>query len=167
MPVPTLDQTLVDEIIKEVEDRYRFNLIENLLPRPAKLEKRVAVFDAVQEINSYPPQTAHTLEQIMDPNGDPRWIRLIYIGTAKNIVAMLVSDWTSNGLDASIGDLSLESKLDEYRTLQESLNTEFDDRLEKLKETSQRFVRGISGASYSNPLTNPSSPLYRASMRIR
>jgi len=77
-------QAKYDTLRESIFKRYRFNKIDNMLPMPETLEIEAAIADAVQDINSFPPETSFTFDQIYD-GADPRWKRMLYMGAAKNI----------------------------------------------------------------------------------
>lgn len=142
-----MDQALQD-ILEAVEQRWHFSLSDNMLDYiPNKDDITAAVFDAADDINSFTPNTTYSLTDIYDAT-DTRWRSLLYLGTAKNVIQMLVNLWTQNGFDATIGDISAPSKLPDYKDLYNTLVTEFDKKVERMKKTSQKFVRGISSTGF-------------------
>jgi hypothetical protein len=139
--------TAVQKIIEGVEDRWHFSLSDNILDYiPNKDDISAAVFDAADDINSFAPQTFFSIPTIYDST-DTRWKSLLYLGTAKNVIRMLLNLWTQNGFDATIGELQLPSRLGDYKDLYRSLLEEFDAKAERLKKTSQKFVIGVGGLS--------------------
>jgi hypothetical protein len=105
---------------------------------------------------------------------DTRWRSLLYLGAAKNVIQMLVNMWTQNGFDQTIGELRLENKLNDYRSLYDSLVGEFEKKAERVKKTSQKYVRGISSQSsgygvLSNYLygTSPFFSVFNSRIRLR
>lgn len=149
MPTET---ELLTTIVQEVEKRYRLDQIDNLITKPTDDEKRAAALDALGEINSYPPQTFHSLEDVMT-GSDTRWKVLLYLATARNIARLLTADWTHNGVSQQIGEFNIESKLSDVKDLYNSLSQELDDRLGKLKSTATKTIKHVSGARVTNPLS--------------
>lgn len=146
MPMP-LDQAL-QEILEGVEQRWHFSLSDNMLDYvPNKDDITAAVFDAADDINSFAPNTMYTVVDMFEAT-DTRWRSLLYLGTAKNVIQMLVNLWTQNGFDATVGEISAPSKLPDYKSLYDTLVAEFDKKVERMKKTSQKFVRGISSTGY-------------------
>ena len=146
----TLDE-IYAAAITELGARFRFDDAQTLITNPTELEKKVAITDALAEINSFPPETAFTLDKIFGDNADPRVQALIYLGTGKNIVQTLLVDWTQNGFSMAVDEFNVEDRLQRYDTLFNTLNTQFNDRLEKFKIASQKHVRHAYQGN-NNPL---------------
>lgn len=146
----TLTQTeMLDQVVSEVSTRYRFSEINALIPKPRSAEMRAAVFDALQEINAMPPVSHYTLDQLFADNGDPRVMVLLYLATAKNILHTLIFDYTANGFSQTIGEFSIEDKLEPYKALYDTINTEFTARLQPFKESSQKVIKGVNPTNQS------------------
>lgn len=143
---------LLNQILTEVELRHRFKQIDNLITQPTDDELKAAALDALDHINSHPPQTFYSLQDVME-GADTRWKVLLYLGTARNIARLLTTDWTHNGFSQQIGEFNVESKLGDVKDLYSSLTTELDDRLTALKSTATKTIRHVSGARISNPLS--------------
>ena len=159
----------VQQILEGVETRWHFTLADNMLDYiPNKDDVSAAVYDSADDINSFTPNTMFSLVDMYD-NPDTRWKSLLYLGAAKNVVQMLLNLWTQNGFDATIGEISAPSKLGDYKDLYNTLVTEFDKKAERLKKTSQKFVRGISGAGMLNFLygNSPFIQVFNSRIRLR
>lgn len=142
----------------EVFNRTRFHMVENMLERPTDDEIDCALFDALDDINSAAPTTNFTIDKICEMT-DKRWKRMLIFGGAKNTVGMLVADWTANGFDAQIEEFNVPSKLSDYSSLWTELTNQFNDMLDKLKKSTQKFAKM---ATYS---TSPESDLRYSSQR--
>ena len=151
-------QDKYDAIKDAVYKRYRFNEVDNMLTAPASLEVEAAIADAVQDINSFPPETTYTFDWIYE-GADPRWRRMLYMGSAKNICELLLTDWTANGFEAQIDDLNVTSKLADYQALYDILDGQWNKKMEGLKGTSQKCIRGVT-AENQNPLYSTGSGTY-------
>lgn len=158
----------ISAILAEVEKRTRFSEILSLVSPPDEDELTAAVFDSVDDINSFEPSTTYTLDWIMD-NQDTRWKRLVYLGAAHNAVRMLLADWTANGIDVDLGDgVALASKLSDYQALESSLKEEFNEKIERLKTAALKFssVRHFSTSKTMGSTTFSSrANRYRKSTR--
>lgn len=161
----------VPVIVSEVQKRWHFAQTDNILNYiPDCTDLEAAVWDGVDDINDFTPNTTFSVSQIFD-NVDTRWKSLLYLASAKNIVQMLLNLWTQNGFDAVIGELNAPSKLGDYQSLYSTLVEEFDKKADRLKRTSQKFVRGISSADgnirnyiYGN---SPFISVFNSRIRIR
>ncbi|HEC63792.1 MAG TPA: hypothetical protein ENI23_00695 [bacterium] len=155
---------LIACLVSEMDTKYRLICIETVLDRPPdEDEKSAALFDALQDINSAPPQTFFSMENIagsVESNvwsipSDTRWLRLLLLGAARSMAQTLIWDWTANGFIANIDDFEIESKLSDFQALESQLSERFNEILEKLKETSQKFVKGVPDSGHQN--FNPNS----------
>lgn len=155
------DQQLIEYVAQQVNLRYRFLETETILPAPTPIQIQLSVEDALNEINSKPPQTFYSLRQVLLGN-DTRWKSLLIVGTAKEVLKLRVVEWAANGYDSPIEDLPMESKLADYETSLNAIKEDFSERLEALKATSQKAVRRAN-ASMANPLSRGS---YNTSGRI-
>lgn len=149
MAAPPLAEIYVDAI-KELTARFRFPDADNLITAPSDLEQQVAIFDAVQEINTLPPETTHTLASIYDEYADPRLKMLLFLGAGKNIITTLVADWTANGYSLALEEFNVEDRLDRYKNLLDLLSQQFTERLTNYKTASQKHIRGAYQGT--NPL---------------
>lgn len=124
---------ILEEIRKDLDKRTRFSQIDNFVNPPTIKEVDAAIFDAVQDINALEPMTSYTIEGIHGED-DGRWYRCLMLGASKNVINMLILDWTAHGLSVDLGDgVALEDRLSNYNTLHDKLKTEFDELLQKLK----------------------------------
>lgn len=130
--MPTLVENLAFARL-EIDSRYRFSLISNLQSTPINKEIEDSVLDAVDEINSEPPETSLTLDSILNGT-DTRWRRALFMCAAKNVVATLKADWASNGIDAKInnGEIEIPSRFSDISTLHADLLEEYLVLIEKL-----------------------------------
>lgn len=132
-------------ILHEIELRWRFSKANNLLKNPpTPQETWAAMYDARDDINSFEPQTSFGLLDIYN-SPDFRWRNLLYFGTGRHLIRTIMVHWAAEGFDASAGDLNLPDRLPNYEGLYGTFTDEFNTLLERLKLTSQRFVRGIAG----------------------
>lgn len=144
----TLNEML-DEIVAEVTIRYRFDEIDNLIPKPRTDEKRAAVLDGLAQLNAAPPETSISLESLFTDGADPRWRALLYLATAKNILHTLIFDYTANGFTQSIGEFNVENRLGDYRSLYDTINSELESRLTAFKESVTKVVRRVTPTNQS------------------
>ena len=136
----------MDEAVKQVILRGRFDRDENLLrSAPTEDEVKAAILDALDEINMAPPETCFTFEWVCNNGLDPRWYSLMILCACRNIVKTIVAHWAHEGEDVTIGDLNAHNRLSDYQALYDTLNTEFNEKLEKLKTASQKYVKGADG----------------------
>jgi hypothetical protein len=131
---------ILEEIRKDIDKRSRISVIDNFIDKPTVREVDSAIFDAVQDINSFAPMTSFTIESIHG-SADGRWYRALTLGAARNVINMLILDWTAHGMSVDLGDgVSLDTKLGDYTSLHSLLTEEFEKLVERLKETTQRAV---------------------------
>ncbi len=131
----------------QLEKRWRFSKQDNLLDQPPlKEELEEQVVSALGEINAYPPKTGWSLEACYnDVVGGRR--SLLMLGSAKNVTQLMLNHWIQEGFNAQIGDLQAETKAPEYDSLYSQLETSFNDRLEKLKDGSEKYIKSASGSA--------------------
>lgn len=128
-----------------LEKRWRFSKQDNLLDYPpTKEELDEQVPSALGEINAFPPVTAWTLEDCYNDVVGGRRSLLIF-GAAKNVVQLLESHWLGEGFSGQIGDLQAEDKLSNFQSVYSQIETTFNDRLEKLKTTKEKYIKSASG----------------------
>lgn len=133
----------MDKAVRDVILRTRLDRDENLLKSaPTQDEIKAAVLDSLDQINANPPETQYTFEWVCSNGVDTRWYTLMIIGAARNVIFTIMSHWTHEGEDVTIGDLNAHNRLSDYQALHDKLSTEFDERLEKLKTASQKYVKG-------------------------
>lgn len=154
---------------EQIEKRTRFSQIENYIDVPQDPEIDAAIFDAVAEINSAAPETSYTVESIFEST-DPRWLRLLCLGAAKNVVQLLIFDWSGNEVDVDFGDgVTFQSKLDNYRSLYDKLSDEFHTRLDELKKSSMKISKvstfPINRADTMSTIVHTRRLIYRKSVR--
>jgi len=153
--MPQLSEQELTELyaaaITEVDARFRLPGIDNLLTAPTTLEKQVAIFDALAEINSAPPETQYLLENVLAFDGDPRVKSLLYLGTGKNIIRTLLADWTANGFTLNLEEFNIEDRLSRYESLLSLIQTQFTDQLTNYKTATGKFVKRIHVGD-NNPL---------------
>jgi len=133
-------QEILDSFIDEIKKRGRFSTIEGYVVTPSDSEITSAIYDTLDDINSFPPQTGYELSSIYE-NHDTRWKRLVIYGAVANVLSILVVDWVDKGIDADINDMSIQSKKSDYESLRDHYIEQFNDKLEKLKKSSQKFVK--------------------------
>lgn len=137
--------------IQEVNLRYRLDNIDNLLAGPTDNEQEVAVMDALAEVNSFPPETQYAIDWVFGENGDPRVRNLVYLATARNVIRMLVSHWTSEGFSLSLEEFNVEDRLPRYEALMNTLTQQFEDQVLQYKTATQKFSK-LAYAGNNNPL---------------
>lgn len=142
---------LFDAVMAEVDARFRFKLVDNLLRPPTTMEKQVAIFDALAEINSYPPETLYKLENVISSDGDPRVKSLLYLGTARNVCRTLLMDWTANGFNLQVEEFNVEDRRDRYEQLMSTLTQQFESQLQQYKTSTGKFIKRIYHGD-NNPL---------------
>jgi len=165
-------QLAMDKAVKDVILRTRLDRDENLLKSaPTQDEIKAAILDSLDQINANPPETQYTFEWVCSNGVDTRWYMLMIIGAARNIIFTIMSHWTHEGEDVTIGDLNAHNRLSDYQSLHDKLNTEFNERLEKLKTASQKYVKGayskdVGTNSILYPFTSYTS-VFATRVRIR
>ena len=133
------EQDYINFYINETARRYRLFKYENQVDTINKMELEDALFDALEEINQYTPQTAYNLEYFAKQGR--RYRKLLLMGTAKNALLTLISESASNGVDVSIEDLSMSNKLSDLQGLYDNLKEQFNETLEKMKGYDRLVIR--------------------------
>ena len=149
------DFSLVDfytQALADLEARYRFGQAATLITNLTDVEKKCALFDALQDINSIAPQTSWVLSDLLNPNGDPRWYRYLILATGRNCIRVLLSDWLQNGYENIIDEFKIEDRFQAYETYANNLDKGFHDGVEELKATSQKFMDGLMSHGQYNPV---------------
>lgn len=155
----------MDKLRAEIEKRGRWSQILSLIEPPESFEIDAAIFDALDDINSWEPNTRYTLEWVVD-NSDTRWLRALYEGAAYRIVDLLVKDWTANGIDVDLGDgVALSSKLSDYSSLRDSLKSSFEEGIERLKTTVLKTSRVKTFSTRQGLSGSPSNAFGRRSLK--
>ncbi len=138
---PEVMKKILEEIREDMDKRSRISLIDNFINPPTAKEVDSAIFDAVQDINAFEPMTSFTIEGIHG-DVDGRWYRAMTLAASRNVVTMLLHDWTAHGISVDLGDgVALETKLGDYTSLHGLLSDEFEKLVERLKDSTQRAVK--------------------------
>jgi hypothetical protein len=153
--------TLYQDAIDEIDRRYRFKALMNVITPPTVLEKEAAVVDAIAEFNSYPPETSLLPEHVLGVDADPRIKTIIYLGAARNIARTLLMDWVGNAYSVQIEEFSVESKKDDYDSLMTTLTQQFENQLQQFKTATGKFIRRVRQIN-PNPLVRFRSRSVRA-----
>lgn len=117
--------------VYELARRYRFFKYFNALENLNKEEIIDALYDALEEINEMTPQSDYTLLKLVSRGR--RYRRVLILGAAKYCVITLISHWTSDGIDVTVEDLSVSSKLSDFQSLLSTISDQFTERLKELK----------------------------------
>lgn len=138
----TTEEMALEFFYLEVCRRYRFLQYENALENLDKEEIYDAITDALEEINEYPPRSQRTLLDFVKLG--IRYRRLLIMGAARNAVSTLVSIWTSNGIDVSVEDLSVSSKLGDFQSLLSTLTEQFEKALTEMKQKDKLCITSFT-----------------------
>lgn len=134
----------INQLVEKIKIRTRFdtfnNLVGDIVSKPTDKEVIAAIYDGLDDINSYEPETRYTILDLYH-NTDTRWERLLYVAASKNFINTLLFDWTANGISPQIEDLSIESKLGDFKDLHSQLDEQFKELIEKLKTTALKVNR--------------------------
>ena len=130
-----------DFMYNEVLRRFRFNQYDNMIEAPInKLEVEDAIYDALEEINQQlAPNTSWELLDFVKLGR--RYRRLLFLGSAKNLLLMLLSHWTSNGVEVSIESFSVNDKTSDINSLYGEVKEVFNEQLQQMKEYDRMTVR--------------------------
>ena len=137
------ETTLRTYFIGQVKKFGRFTAFDVMVPEPDDEEIYMAVFEALDDINSMAPQTHFTLDAVYE-NTDPRWKRLVVLGAAAYSLDFMIFELTANGVDVQIGEIQDASKLADISSLRGQVFEQFQQLLEKLKTSSQKFCRSFT-----------------------
>lgn len=132
---------LLDRLVKEIDKRTRFDQMNNLIDLPSKEEKIAALLDTISDINVAPPRTSYKLDNMWEAT-DPRLERLVVQGASVLVLDTLIYDWTANGVDASIDEFDLPSRLADFKDLMSTIMEQFEKNLGRLKITNTRVLKG-------------------------
>lgn len=147
--------------IAELNRRYRFLQYDNALNPLSYDEKLDGLYDALEEINQYSPQTDYTLLHFATVGR--RYRRLLLIGAAKYCILTLVSHWTSDGIDVAVEDLSVSNKLSDFQSLLQTLTEQFNEGLSNLKEYDRLTVKSSTFSTGGRRFSQSSAMGRRAS----
>lgn len=125
--------------ISEVARRYRFFSYLNALENLRRDEVLDALYDALEEINETTPQSDYSLLKLVTRG--QRYRRVLILGAAKYCVITLISHWTSDGIDVTVEDLSVSSKLGDFQSLLSTITDQFTEKLKELKAYDRLAIR--------------------------
>lgn len=138
--IETEEQAL-DYFYNELMRRFRFNKYDNMIDAPtSKLEVTDSLEDALEEINSF-IQPHSNWDLLYFVKKGRRYRRLLLLGAAKNVLQMLLSDWTANGVEVVIEDFSVEDKTSSIESLYSTLREQFQEQLQQMKEYDRLTVK--------------------------
>lgn len=160
MPNVTREQA-IEIIYKGLEVRYNFLFTDEILPPPTREQIEACIEDGLSEVNSFPPQTFHTVEGVCSTS-DTRWKSTLYVATAKRWMALRMIEWALRGYDSPIPDLPIESKRSEYQEMLDAVGEDFNSWMERLKSTSEKRITSAR-VPMANPITRPSALIGRRS----
>lgn len=143
----------VEYFVEKVEAAVRKANLDVMVPNPSPDEITASIYDILDDINSFAPETHFTLENIANMT-DVRWKRLIVLGAAALCFDVMIAELTANGVDIQVGDFNLPSKLTDISAFRENWYAQFTTLLERLKISSQRFVRFKKYATRPAPTTS-------------
>ena len=147
---PDLEPHL-DALVEQVKERARFSELDNLITPPSDKEIANAIKDSLHKINIVPPESSFGWNDVLF--GDKRLLPIIYKQSIKNVLEVLVADWTGNGDNIRIEEFEIASKLSDYQALLGQLDAEIERDLTPFKQSQQLGIRGQSaGATSLNPL---------------
>lgn len=138
------EQQAFEFMYNEVLRRFRFNQYENMIEAPVnKLEVEDAIYDALEEINQQiAPHKVWDLLHFVKLGR--RYRRLLFLGSAKNLLLMLVSHSTSNGTTVSIEDFEVADKTSDFMNLYEEIKNVFNEMMTQMKEYDRLTVKSSS-----------------------
>lgn len=132
------EQHAVSYFVQEVKRRMRFGAYDNMINPLNNQEIEDAVYDALEEINNVPPITRFTpLTFIQNKR---RYRRVVITCAAKFAVLTLISEWTANGLNVGVEDLSVDNKIGDFQSLLSTLNDEYKEQLQQMKQYDRLYV---------------------------
>lgn len=138
-----VSEELVNAILSEVQTRYRLLASNNLRPSLTVDEIGVALYDAIDTLNNYPPATQFTIDQLFAVNADPRFRGVFYVCVAQKLLNTLVWDWTANGFSQKFNNFSIENKLEDYQKLLAVMTEQIEAQLKNLKAGTQKFLKRV------------------------
>lgn len=143
----TMETLTKDEAIKHIIKRCRImarlDQQDNGVPPPTDAEMEVALEDALNYINSYPPQSDLTVEKVVNDNSYKRYITLVCYGTLKYTFEMMIAYISANLMDVVIDDFPISSRLNEYQSLLQTYSGQLDQRLAAEKADMGVIIKGV------------------------
>lgn len=135
------EQQALDYFYNELMRRFRFNKYDNMVDAPThRLEAEDALYDCLEDINSFiQPHTSWDLLHFVKKGR--RYRRLLLLGAAKNLLLMLTSEWTANGVDVVIEDFQVDNKTGDIKDLYNELKDLFTEQLQQMKEYDRLTVK--------------------------
>lgn len=128
----------LNDLIAAVVRQGRFDRLDTMICPINRDEIIDAIYNALDDINTYPPQTFFSLQDVMSQK-DTRWKRILILRATANCIDNLLYQWTADGIDVVLGEFQVQDKTSAYQTLFDTMQTKFDDLLTKLKTASQNF----------------------------
>ena len=131
----------LEYLYNEVLRRFRFNQYDNMIDAPTnRLEVEDAIYDALEEIvQTIAPNKQYDLVHFIKLGR--RYRRLLFLGSAKNLLLSIVSLSTSNGMTVSIEDFEVSDKTSDFMSLYEEVKGVFNEQLEVMKAYDRMAVR--------------------------
>jgi hypothetical protein len=126
------------KLLEEVKRLGRFKTLDTMVDSVTDDEITDAVFNAIDDVNGFPPETGFSLEQISEMT-DTRWKRCVVLRAAANCIDNLLFQWTADGIDVTVGEFQVTNKTSDYSSLRDALNEKYDVLIEKLKAATQNF----------------------------
>lgn len=132
----------LDALIEEVKKRGRLDEVDNLLTTPTNEQIANAIKDSINKINTTPPESSFGWQEVIF--GDKRLLPIIYKQSIRNVIEMLVLDWTSNGDNVRLEEFELSNKLQDYQAMLGQLDAEIERDLGPFKASMSLIARGKS-----------------------
>lgn len=128
-------EEILELLRADVNKRIRFVDFDMMVPVPTEDELDCALFDALDDINTEPPQTFFSLETVYTST-DTRWKRLLCMGAIYIVLDTMITELTANGLDVQIAEFTVSGKMGELAELRNYYKERFLEQAAKLKRTS-------------------------------
>lgn len=164
------DKTAAKEIIERCRTMARLRDMDNGIPPPTDEEMYLALEDALNYINSFPPQTGFTPSELYNNTHAKKHITLVCYGTLWFTFQMLIAYISANLMDVVIDEFPISSRLAEYTQLAEYYHGLLDNKLAQEKQIMGSIIRGYSRQttlyiSFSGWISKNTENRYIRSMR--
>lgn len=134
----------VQYIIERCRVMARLNEQDNGIRPPSDDEMTIALEDALNYINSFPPQTSLALLSVINNDDERKYITLICYGTLKFTFEQMLAYIKANLMDVVIDEFAISSRLNEYESLLGTYNQLFEQRLQQDKQTMGSIIKGYA-----------------------
>ena len=125
-----MDKDVFNAIFKRVSVKLRLHKSDNMIDNINGLELTEAIYEAVGAFNGVAPVTNLSLDEILSHSvTEQLFIRWV----SYHVVLTIIADWSHNGQELSIEELTVIDRIDRYQSLLEELKDGLEDKTRQAK----------------------------------